>query len=155
MAISKSLRRLLAVRALAEEQRRAALEAALGAERRLEAALEQAGVRNRRGRRLVEESARSGQTTDRLAGVEETRGAESQAAALEGLIEAAREQTAQQRQSYLDKRIERRQAETLLEEAAARERLEQERRAQQSLDDWGQSQRRKPPMAHGESASSS
>jgi hypothetical protein len=40
------------------------------------------------------------------------------------------------REEFLNKRIERRQAETLIEEAKKREAVDQARRSQQSLDDW-------------------
>ena len=45
------------------------------------------------------------------------------------------------RQAFLGKRIERRQAETLIEEAEALESVEAGRRAQRDLDDWFLSRR--------------
>ena len=39
-------------------------------------------------------------------------------------------------QEFLAKRVERRQAETLIEETEAREAIEADRRNQQSIDDW-------------------
>ena len=70
MAVSRALRRLLRIRELEEEQCRLALEAAIGELSRLEHAMAATAERDRRGRRLVEASARSGELRDRLAGLE-------------------------------------------------------------------------------------
>jgi hypothetical protein len=136
MAVSRALRRLLLIRDLEEEQRRLALEAAVGERNRLEDALAATAERARRGRRLVQASAQSGQLPDRLAGVEETRAASRHAKALEPRIEAIGEEVAARREEFLLKRVERRQAETLIRETEAREVIEAGRRGQQALDDW-------------------
>jgi hypothetical protein len=136
MSVSRALRRLLLIRDLEEEQRRLALEAALGERNRLEHALGATAERDRRGRRLVQASAQSGQLTDRLAGLEETRAAVRLARALEPRIEAIGEEVAARREEFLLKRVERRQAETLIRETEAREAVEAGRRGQQALDDW-------------------
>src|ERR1039458_373198 len=81
MAVSRALRRLLRIRSLEEEQRRLALESAIGELNRLEHALAATAQQDRRGRRLVEVSARSGELPDRLAGPEETGAATRHAAA--------------------------------------------------------------------------
>jgi hypothetical protein len=73
---------------------------------------------------------------DRLAGLEETRAASRHAAALGPRIDAMGEEVAGLRQEFLLKRVERRQAETLIQEAEAREVIETGRRSQQTLDDW-------------------
>jgi hypothetical protein len=52
------------------------------------------------------------------------------------LISAAESEAARRRQQYLVKRIERRQAETLIRETEAQDALEGARREQQRLDDW-------------------
>jgi len=75
VAVSRALRRLLRIRELEEEQCRLALEAAIGELSRLEHRDGGNGRADRRGRRLVEASARSGELRDRLAGLEETRAA--------------------------------------------------------------------------------
>ena len=86
MPVSRSLRRLLHIRNLEEEQGRLVLESALSDLRRLENALEKTVVRARSGRRLVGTSAHSGELEDRQAGIEETRAAGRHAEALKPRI---------------------------------------------------------------------
>ena len=136
MAVSRALRRLLHIRGIEEEQSRLALESALGELHRLEHALAATFERERRGRSLVQASAQSGQLTDRLAGLEETRSASLHAAALRPRIHGMGEEVTDRRQEFLSKRVERRQAETLIHETEAREAIVDGRRTQQSLDDW-------------------
>lgn len=136
MAVSRALRRLLNIRNIEEEQSRLALEFALGELNRLEAALAATAERDRLGRRLVERSASSGELPDRLAGLEETRAANCHAAALGPRIADAKLDVAGLREEFLARRVERRQAETLIEETEARDALDAGRRGQQSLDDW-------------------
>lgn len=136
MTVSRSMRRLLRVLQLEEEQRREALKNALGESRRLQKSQEQAIERERRGRRLVVTSAENGEITDRLAGLEETRAGARRSAALKPLIAAAQAQVEARRQEFLAKRVERRQAETLIEEAEAQKALVTGRRGQQALDNW-------------------
>jgi hypothetical protein len=130
------LRRLLRIRDLQEEQSRLALESALGELHSLERAMAATFERDRRGRRLVQASARSGQLTDRLAGLEETRSASRHAEALAPRVDAMGEEVRELRQEFLSRRVERRQAETLIRETEAREAIEDGRRGQQTLDDW-------------------
>jgi hypothetical protein len=136
MAVSRALRRLLRIRDLEEGQSRLALESALGELHRLEHALTATVERERRGRRLVGDSARTGQLPDRLAGLEETRSSVRHAAALEPRIEAMGDDVAMLRREFLGKRIERRQAETLIQETEAEDAIAAGRRGQQALDDW-------------------
>jgi hypothetical protein len=136
MAVSRAMRRLLRIRDLEEEQSRLALESAVGELHRLDHALESAVVRSRLGRRLVEASAHTGQLPDRLAGLEETRSATRHAEALGPRIEAKGEEVTERRQAFLLKRVERRQAETLIKETEAEEAIEAGRRGQQVLDSW-------------------
>lgn len=136
MAVSRGLRRLLRIRELEEEQNRLALESALGELNRLEHALTATFARERQGRRLVEASAHTNQLMDRLAGLEETRSAASHAVALGPRVDAKGEEVTVRRQEFLLKRVERRQAETLIQETEAREAIEADRRGQQLLDDW-------------------
>jgi flagellar biosynthesis chaperone FliJ len=136
MAVSRALRRLLRIRDLQEEQSKLALESALSELHRLEHALVATFERNRRGRSLVQSSAQTGQLMDRLAGLEETRSASLHAAALGPRIDAMGDVVVDRRQEFLAKRVERRQAETLIEETEAREATEAGRRGQQALDDW-------------------
>jgi len=136
MAVPRALRRLLHIRSLEEEQRWLALESAIGELKRLERALAATAERDRRGRRLVEASARSGELPDRLAGLEETRAATRHAAVLAPRIVAVELDVATLRQEFLGKRVERRQAETLIRETEARDAIEAGRHGQQALDDW-------------------
>lgn len=136
MAVSRALRRLLRIRDLQEEQSRQVLESALGELRRLENARMATFERGCGGRALIRASAQTGQLTDRLAGLEEIRSAGCRAAALKPRIGAMEEEVAELRQEFLAKRIERRQAETLIEETEARDAAESGRRSQQTLDDW-------------------
>lgn len=135
MAVSRALRRLLRVLEIEEEQRRLRLETGLGELGRLERALAATDERDRRGRRLVGESAHSGELPDRLSGVQETRLARRLAEVLRPRVVEAQEAVAGLRQEYLAKRVERRQAETLVEKAQAEDALEAERRSQQMLDE--------------------
>ena len=136
MPVSRSLRRLLHIRNLEEEQGRLMLESALGDLRQLENALESTVKRAHSGRRLVGASVHSGKLEDRLAGLEETRSASLHAAALGPAIDGMGEEVTDRRQVFLSKRVERRQAETLIIESEAREAIEAERRSQQSIDEW-------------------
>ncbi len=135
MPVSRALRRLLRVLSLEEEETRRALESALNDLRRLENALAAAQARNRAARGLIVRSAVTGELADRLAGLEESLAAARRAAALKPRLRDAEQQVAARREVYLAKRVERRQAETLVDEAAARDALETERRTQRSFDD--------------------
>ncbi len=136
MAVSRALRRLLRIRDLEEEQCRLALESATGSLHRLQHALEATFERGRRGRRLIEASVHSGELPDRLAGLEEMRSAGCHAQALVPRIADAQLDVAALREEFLSKRVERRQAETLIEETEARDAIEAARRSQQNMDDW-------------------
>jgi flagellar export protein FliJ len=136
MAVSRALRRLLRIRDLEEEQGKIALENALGELNRLENALTATTARDHRGRMLVESSAHSGQLADRIAGIEEVRIAKRHAELLGPRIENKAEEVIERRQAYLEKRVERRQAETLISETEARDAVETNRRSQQGIDDW-------------------
>jgi flagellar biosynthesis chaperone FliJ len=136
VAVSRALRRLLRIRELEEEQSRMALESAVGDLSRLQQALAATAERDRRGRRLVHASAASGEFRDRLAGLEETRTAGRLVTVLGPRIEETAKDVAALREDYLEQRVERRQAETLIEEGQARDAVEADRRSQMALDDW-------------------
>jgi hypothetical protein len=142
MAVSRAMRRLLRVLEMQEEQARVQMESALADLRRLERALNAAGERERAGRRLVKTSATASaagsEVTDRLAGVEESRMASRQSAALKPRITGAGAAVSERRREFLDKRIERRQAETVIERVEAQDSTEARRRAQRDSDDWFQ-----------------
>lgn len=136
MPVTRALRRLLRIRDIEEEQCRNAMEAALAERQRLESALAATVERDRSGRLLITASARSAELPDRLAGLEETRAAKRMAIALRPRLTQIEGIVAVRRQEYLDKRVERRQAETLIQTTEAQDALESRRHAQQSLDDW-------------------
>jgi hypothetical protein len=136
MPVSRALRRLLRVLGLEEEQRRIALESAQGELARMERSKIAAKRRELEGRRLVIASAGSGELPDRLAGLEETRIGRRNAAALEQNIADQQTEIVVRRESFLSKRIERRQAETLITAAEKEDAVILERRGQQSLDHW-------------------
>lgn len=154
MPVSRAMRRLLHIRSLEEEQSRLALDSALGDLHRLEAELTATAARDRQGRRLVETSAQTGQLPDRVAGLEETRSATRYAEALEPIIEAKGDEVTDLRQKFLLKRVEHRQAETLIQKTEARDAVEADRHAQQSLDGWyGSRMHREGPEAEAPAAS--
>jgi len=147
MAGSRVLRRLLRLLELEEEQARGALEAVLGELRGLETARASAGERERRGRRLVTAAARNGDLSDRLAGLEEARAARRLAGALKPRIAEVELEAARRREVFLARRVERRQAETLVREAREREAIEGNRASQQSMDEWFLNRRSRPGLA--------
>jgi flagellar biosynthesis chaperone FliJ len=136
VAVSRALRRLLGVLEIEEDQCKSALESAVGKLAHLERALTATHGRAQRGRLLVHASAQSGELPDRLAGIEETHAAKRRAEALAPRIADARLEVENLRQVFLAKRVECRQAETLIHEAEVRDALEADRRNQQGLDDW-------------------
>jgi hypothetical protein len=137
------MRRLLQVLEIQEEECRAAMESARAELKQLEQALTRSVERERGGRRLVAASAATGEITDRIAGIEETHVAKRIAAALTPRIAEAESVVELRQDEFLSKRIERRQTETLIEEAETLERVEAGRRAQRDLDDWFLSRRTK------------
>jgi len=139
MAVSRPLRHLLRIRELEEGQSRGALETAAHELRRLETALAAARERGRRARLLILESARTGALADRLAGINDTRTSMQGVEVLTHRIRSVEQEVAALRQRFLHKRMERRQAETLLQQREVRESAEQARRLQQTLDEWHRS----------------
>jgi flagellar export protein FliJ len=136
MPVSKSLRRLLRIREVEEEQCRIRLETASSELNHLKSALQATVDRDRRGREMVVASAHSGELPDRLAGMEEMRTAVRFAEVLTPRIAEKEQQVAMLRKAFMDKRIEHRQAETLIQETEAKDAIEAGRRTQQTLDDW-------------------
>jgi hypothetical protein len=136
MAVSRAMRRLLRIRTIEEEQSRLELEGAQIDLGRLRDALDKAVLRGSSGRRLFQAGVYNGELPDRLAGLEETRGADRRARALTPHIADAEQDVAILHEEFRAKRIDRRQAETLIEEADAQAVLEAARRTQQALDDW-------------------
>jgi len=136
MAVSRALRRLLRIRDLQEEQSRLALESSQGELNRLEDALKATENRDRRGRQLVDASARTGELPDRLSGLEEMRTAIRISAVLAPRIEAQQMDLANRQLEFQTMRVARKQAESLIADAESLDALDAGRRGQQSLDDW-------------------
>lgn len=140
MAVSRSMRRLVRILHIQEEQSRNELESAVLELRRLEHAQEATAARARTGRSLLAASALQGtiarQLVDRLAGLEETLAAARTAAVLATPAADARERVALGREEFLARRIERRQAEALVEEAETADAAKSGRASQRALDDW-------------------
>jgi len=135
MPVSLAMIRLLRIRNLQEQQRLVELDSALSELRRLEQALVSAAGRERDGRRLVERSASSGDLVDRLSGLEEGARARRHAVSLAPRIAETAGDVVDLREQYLASRVERRQAETLIDEERVREAIAISHRAQQALDD--------------------
>jgi hypothetical protein len=135
MLISPTLRRLLSIRELEEEQSRIALEAAVGEMNRLKIALAGAAQSGQAGRRLVASGVESGNLTDRISGLQEMRAADNLAGALSRKLAIATPEVARQRERFLATRIQRRQAESLIKQSESLAEVEERRRNQRDLDD--------------------
>jgi|SRR5580658_6999202 hypothetical protein len=136
MASARLMERVLRIRRIEEDQSRRLLDLALAELAQLERALTEAKQRERAGRQLIRMGAMSGEVLDRVAGLEESRSASRRALTLTSRIRSAEDRVALLRQDYLGRRTSRLQAQTLAEAEAAREAATNQRRAQQSLDDW-------------------
>jgi len=136
MAASMSLRRLRDIRHAEEEQAHAAMESAIAELQRLVTALGEARVRVRRARELIASSAQTGEFVDRIAGLEEIRSADLMVKTVAEYIHSAENKAQQKKQEFLDKRLERRQVETVYEAMQARAAAEVNRKSQIALDDW-------------------
>lgn len=134
MAVSRALARLLRIRLLEEEQSRLALESAMAERNRLEHARLAAIERQRRGRGLVILSAHNGELPDRMAGMAETSFGAMRQVALTPRVLEAETVAAARREEFMGRRVERRQAETLVEEARSTDAEKDARRSQQDLD---------------------
>lgn len=134
MPVSQTLQRLLRIRHLEEEQRRQELATAMGKLNILESALACSAARSREARKLAEGGMTSGNLIDRQAGMVESRNALHCAATLQRWISASRKQVEQVRGEWLNKRVERKQTETLVDAEHAQRVAEATRQVQQSLD---------------------
>lgn len=136
MAISQSLRRLWRVLDLEEELRRRELESAQAELAKFNVALRAAGKRAREGRLLITAGVREEDLRDRLAGQSEVHAGMRRGAVLQQHIQQSTLAVETLRTAFLEKRVERKQAETLVRAREAREAVEEDRRTQQSLDTW-------------------
>jgi hypothetical protein len=126
---------MLRVLELEEEQQRIALESARGELARIEQSQEAAKQREQRGRRLIAAGIQTGEIRDRLAGATERNAGARHAAALESKVADQKTEVSAQHERFLTKRVERRQAETLIRGAESEHARVAERRIQQSLDE--------------------
>jgi hypothetical protein len=136
MAVSRAMRRLLRLLEMQEEKCLAEMEAALADLRKLKGALAAAQEQDRAGRRLVTASAVTGEMIDRLAGLEEGRDALRRTGALKPRFAEAQTIMNTRRAEFLSKRVERRQAETVVEQMQDADAADAGRREQRGLDDW-------------------
>jgi flagellar biosynthesis chaperone FliJ len=141
MAVQRSLQRLLRIREIEEEQCRLAMESALGRLMEMRRLQSMAAERDGCGRRLVRVSLHGGDIAGRMAGLAESHAALEMARALTPRIWQAEQDVDRLRADFLERRVQRRQAETLLEDAAQREAGHAEKRAQQEVDEWYRSRR--------------
>jgi hypothetical protein len=155
VAASKSLRRVRDIRQAEEERNKIAMESAVAELQRLETALMEARKRIRRGRMLVAESIQTGEFLGRIAGLEEIRTADRMAKILTQKFVSVENNVQKRRQEFLEKRIERRQAETVYDALRARDTAGTKRKDQLALDDWHRSNRnrviREANITHPES----
>jgi hypothetical protein len=136
MPVSNALKRLLRIRDLEQEQHRRALESALSELRHLEEALNRAEARESSGRSGFRAGVLNREPSELQPALVETSIGQRHAHALEPRIARAAAQAALRRQEFLLKRMERRQAETLIRETQAADAIEATRQGQQTLDDW-------------------
>jgi len=139
--VSPVMRRLLRIRELQEDESRSRLENALQELRRLESSLAVASEQEKRGRRLIADSARSSDLLERLAGLEQERSAIHAKAFLVEKIATSELHAAARRAEYLATRIELRQVRTLIEKLLLADRRDEARRNQNNLDEWFRSRR--------------
>jgi hypothetical protein len=142
VAVSRGLRRLYELRQIEELQKASLFELAVAELDQLKNALEVAHIREGNGRALVERSVMTGETQDRLFGVEEIAAAVRISAVLESRLRSAAEKVQRIRNEFLNKRLEKRQAGTLLESALEREAGLAQRKMQLALDEWTRLRRR-------------
>ena len=139
MAAPTSLKRLVAIRRAEEQHSCTRMEMAIAELHRLEQALEGALERAKRGRWRIASAVTSGECDDRIAGIAEVAAADRVKALLGEKISSAEQQISELRDAFVAKRVERRQAESLVEAQTMQEMLELSRRGQTALDDWHRS----------------
>jgi flagellar export protein FliJ len=139
MAAPTSLKRLAAIRRAEEQHSRTRMEMAIAELHRLEQAFDGARNRAKQGRRSIVSAVNSGASEDRIAGMTEIAAADRVTVLLAEIIHSAERQVSELRDAFVAKRIERRQAESLLESQTAQETLERSRKSQTALDDWHRS----------------
>jgi flagellar biosynthesis chaperone FliJ len=142
MRRSLRLARLLDIRQAEERQSRNLMESVVLELRSLENISEDTHKRRKHARGLITTSLSTGDGLDRTAAIEEMAISERVATALQKKIEAIELQVERLRQDFLAKRIERRQVETLIDQAKAQEAIDSKRSTQIAMDDWYRAQHR-------------
>jgi flagellar biosynthesis chaperone FliJ len=136
LAISASLRRLLSIRELQEEQSEAALASVVHEIAQLRAAQSHAGVRATQARRLLEASVRCDVPSDRWTGLQEEHIAIKLATQLADHVAATEREAETLRTHYLEARMERRQVQTVAQNAEKAVATDAEHKEQRDLDEW-------------------
>ena len=136
MPVSKSLERLLRVFEIQEDTRKRDLAEAQTTLARMEDALTAASEKASRGRKLLASALQSNDVNNRVAGQAEIESGELRKTFLQKNVEDMLIIVEQARAGYFDMRVERQQVEALVKAAEMVARVEGDRRAQQSLDDW-------------------
>lgn len=136
MAAPHSLRRLHKLRQAEEEQRNALLRSALGELHKLESASRAVHGRLIRARLLLTQSLLSAEMTARFSALEEITASQRLVNALSARIHVVEAMVEERRENLLVKRVERRQAEALLDSIVEQQELQERRKAQVALDDW-------------------
>ena len=130
------LRRFRELRRLEEQDHATVLESARAELQQIDDALQQTSVRKMSARSLIEKSMGTGKTRDWIAGHAEIDSAERVRTILKKRKHLAEQRVESAQARYLAKRIESRQAETLLRAALHREEKAAQRRNQSALDEW-------------------
>lgn len=136
MSSPRILKRLLRIREIREEQKRRELDAAMARLECFQRTQDANAEMERQGRTVVGASVTSGELADRQAGLMQTEFACRRARMLARRIALSQKETIELRRDFMDKRVERRQAETLVDIDDTRAKVESDRRNQRSLDDW-------------------
>jgi hypothetical protein len=152
---TNQLRRLCALRRLEEQNEAALLGQAKQHLERTEEALQETKLRQRTGRALIQASFKTGDTEDRLAGLEEIANAKRKASALSAAKLSAEDAVQRAHRQFFSKRVERCQAESLLDAALQEDAAIAQRRSQSALDEWHRTAHRRPALIPAEDEQSS
>ncbi len=136
MPVTRSLRRLLRIRDIEEEQHRLTLELAQSELRTIEDAIVASQWREQEGRMLVDAGLASGDVTDVQSGRLEVNSARSNFTSLLPRRDECEQRVNVSREALREKQIERRQTEAVIEAAMATEKVKSVRHSQNDLDDW-------------------
>ena len=136
MTSSRRLRRLHELRQIEERNQASLLQSATSELRRLSEARKDVRIREASGRALMMTIVQGEQMQDRVAGAVEAASASRISTVLARRIRDVTEDIARIRDRFVAKRIERRQAETLLSTAVELDALEAQRKSQLALDEW-------------------